>query len=85
MAKLEIKTIHITDVQRELDVARIRNQAVNIVAWESDGSVVDYSGWMVQGGYWRGGFHRLKHPVSREVRTLPDCYIISFMGKQVIY
>lgn len=80
-----MKAMHITEVMRELDVARIRNQTVNVKAWKEDGSIVDYRGWAVQGGHWKGGFHRLKNPVSREVRTVPDCFIITFMDKQVIY
>lgn len=83
--KLPVKVMHITDVMRELDVARIRNQRVNVTAWSEDGRVIEYQGWAVQGGHWKGGFHRLRHPVSKEIRTVPDCFIIKFMGKQVIY
>lgn len=86
MKNLEMKTIHITEMQREMDVARIRNQQVNVSAWEEKtGKRIDYNGWLVQGGHWKGGFHRLRNPLSKEIRTVPDCFVISFMGKQVIY
>ena len=64
-------------------MARDEGATVNLKAWSSEGEVIDYKGWMVKGGSWRGGFHRLVNPVNGEVRTVPDIYIFNFMGKTV--
>lgn len=74
---------HINDVCLLLDKAKADEAAVNLQAWTSDGRVIDYSGWLVKGGSWRGGFHRLVNPVNGEVRTVPDIYIFNFLGKPV--
>lgn len=74
---------HINDVCLLLDKAKADEAAVNLKAWTSDGRVIDYSGWLVKGGSWRGGFHRLVNPVNGEVRTVPDIYIFNFLGKPV--
>ena len=74
---------HINDVCLLLDKAKADEAVVNLQAWTSDGRVIDYSGWLVKGGSWRGGFHRLVNPANGEVRTVPDIYIFSFLGKPV--
>lgn len=74
---------HINEVCLLLDKAKADEAAVNLQAWTSDGRVIDYSGWLVKGGSWRGGFHRLMNPVNGEVRTVPDIYIFNFLGKPV--
>lgn len=74
---------HINDVCLLLDKAKADEAAVNLQAWTSDGRVIDYSGWLVKGGSWRGGFHRLVNPANGEVRTVPDIYIFSFLDKPV--
>lgn len=45
---------HINDVCLLLDKAKADEAAVNLKAWTSDGRVIDYSGWLVKGGSWRG-------------------------------
>ena len=74
---------HINDVCLLLDKAKADEAAVNLQAWTSDGRVIDYSGWLVKGGSWLGGFHRLVNPANGEVRTVPDIYIFNFLGKPV--
>lgn len=74
---------HINDVCLLLDKAMADEAAVNLKAWTSDGRVIDYNGWLVKGGSWRGGFHRLVNPANGEVRTVPDIYIFNFLGKPV--
>lgn len=74
---------HINEVLKLMDKARDDGATVNLKAWSSEGEVIDYNGWMVKGGSWRGGFHRLVNPVNGEVRTVPDIYIFNFMGKTV--
>lgn len=88
MARENIKTsMHIKDVQKSLDTARIWNQTVNVEAWslEDGGAVVRYYGWLVKGGYWRGGWHRLMNPRNGQIRTVPDCFIVRFNGHPVHY
>ena len=74
---------HINEVLKLMDKARDEGATVNLKAWSSEGEVIDYNGWMVKGGSWRGGFHRLVNPVNGEVRTVPDMYIFNFMGTTV--
>lgn len=74
---------HINEVLKLMDKARDEGATVNLKAWSSEGEVIDYNGWMVKGGSWRGGFHRLVNPVNGEVRTVPDIYIFNFKGKTV--
>ncbi len=74
---------HLTEVLRLLAKAERDRSTINLKAWTSDGRVIDYSGWLVKGGSWRGGFHRLVNPANGEVRTVPDIYIFNFLGKPV--
>lgn len=46
---------HINEVLKLMDKARDEGSTVNLKAWTSEGEVIDYSGWMVKGGSWRGG------------------------------
>lgn len=80
---MKARAIHINDVCRLMDKARIDAAAVNIKAWDSDGGIIEYNGWYVIGGYWRGGFHRIRNAVSKEIRTVPDVFIFEFNGKSV--
>lgn len=75
-----LPAIHINDVCKQMDVARIYGQTIHIVAWEQSGALVDYNGWKVSSGNWRGGWHKLINPVNGQVRTVPDCYIVKFNG-----
>lgn len=78
------RTIHITDMKRELDIARIRNQSVNLRCWKlSTGDIIEYKGWYVKGSHWRGGTHRLFNPDNGQVREVRDICIFEFMGKEV--
>lgn len=77
------RVIHISEVQRQLDVARIYSQTVNLKAYATDGTAIEYKGWIVKGGYWTGGWHRIMNPVNGEIRTVPDIFIFEFMGKEV--
>lgn len=74
---------HINEVLRLLDQACRDGSTVNLRAWTSEGERIDYSGWHVRGGSWRGGFHRLVNPANAEVRTVPDIYIFEFLGLPV--
>ena len=73
---------HLTEVLRLLAKAERDRSTINLKAWTSDGETVDYTGWLVRGSSWRGGFHRL-NPANAEVRTVPDIYIHQFLGLPV--
>lgn len=74
---------HITEVLRLLAKAERDRSTVNLRAWTTDGETIDYTGWLVAGSSWRGGFHRLVNPANGEVRTVPDIYIHQFLGLPV--
>ena len=74
---------HLTEVLRLLAKAERDRSTINLKAWTSDGETVDYTGWLVRGSSWRGGFHRLVNPANGEVRTVPDIFIFNFLGKPV--
>ena len=74
---------HLTEVLRLLAKAERDRSTINLKAWTSDGETVDYTGWLVRGSSWRGGFHRLINPANVEVRTVPDIYIHQFLGLPV--
>lgn len=74
---------HINEVLLLLDKAQLDHATVRLSAWTSEGKAVSYDGWLVKGGSWRGGFHRLVNPANGEVRTLPDIYIFKFLGLPV--
>ena len=74
---------HINEVLRIMDQAHRDHATVKLRAWTTDGRAIDYDGWLVSGGSWRGGFHRLTHPQTGEVHTLPDVFIFNFLGLAV--
>ena len=74
---------HLTEVLRLLAKAERDRSTINLKAWTSDGDTVDYTGWLVRGSSWRGGFHRLVNPANAVVRTVPDIYIHQFLGLPV--
>ena len=56
-------------------IAEERRQTLNVTAWESDGNIVEYRGWLVHHDYWRGGYVRLKNPLNNQIRLVPQIYI----------
>lgn len=77
------RVIHFSEAQRLLDLAFQRRQLVDIKAWREDGHTVLYKGWLVHHQYWRGGFMRIKNPVSHEIRTLPEIFIREVNGMKM--
>lgn len=75
--------IHINEVLRLMDRAAAEHSQVSLKAWKDSGEAVEYRGWYVHGGHWRGGFHRLRHPQSRAVRNVCDVFIFEFNGQPV--
>ena len=74
---------HINEVLKMMDKANADHATVKLRAWTTDGRTVNYDGWLVSGGSWSGGFHRLMHPATGEVHTLPDVFIYEFLGLPV--
>ena len=61
------KPIHITEMRKQLDIAAIRKQLVNLKCWKlKTGDIIEYKGWLVKSGHWRGGTWKshtnLTHP-----------------------
>lgn len=84
MTKDYKKPIHLTEIKKQLDIAKIRAQLVNLRCWElKSGDIIDYRGWLVIGSHWRGGTHRLKNPVNGQIRMVRDITIFEFMGHEI--
>lgn len=75
--------IHFSEMQRLMDTAYQRRQALNIKAFRSDGNRVEYRGWIIHHQYWRGGYVRLVNPVNREIRLVPEVFIYEINGRKV--
>ncbi len=70
--------------QQLLDIARESGQTVNVMAWEgSTGNILEYWGWQVSSSNWRKGWHKLVHPASHEIRTVPDIFIFNINGHPI--
>lgn len=79
-----LKPIHRSEMQKQLDIAAIRGQLVNLRCWKlSTGDIVEYKGWLVKSSHWRGGNHRLINPQNRQIREVRDCCIFEFMGHEI--
>ena len=79
MTNTKIKrSYHISEVEFLLDKAKKDGMQVNIEALHVTGALNTFNGWYVQGGFWRGGFHRLRNPVNGEIRTVCDVLIMKF-------
>jgi len=77
------KPIHMKEGQQLLDMARDTRQRVFVTAWDSQGNIIHYDGWLVSSSNWRGGWHRLINPVSREIRTIPDIFMFNINGHPI--
>lgn len=76
--------MHLTEVQRKMEVARIYNQQVDIWVWEkSTADIIRLKDWQVLSGHWRGGSHNMKNMVSGAVRKIRDVNIFRFNGHEV--
>ncbi|MCQ2128286.1 MAG: maintenance system killer protein [Bacteroidaceae bacterium] len=76
--------IHITEMQRQIGVAKIYRQQVNIECWEySTGAIIKYKGWEVLNQYWKGGTTRLRNPRNGEIRSVCDILIFRFNNQEV--
>ena len=67
--------IHFSEMLHLIAIAEERRQTLNIKAWETDGHIVEYHGWLVHHDYWRGGYVRLKNPLNNELRLVPQIFI----------
>jgi hypothetical protein len=83
MKDMEKAPIHFSEMLKLMDTAYQRRQTLNIKAWRSDGAEVEYKGWYVHHQHWRGGYVRLRNPVNRELRLVPEILIHEINGKKV--
>lgn len=67
--------IHFSEMLHIIAIAEERRQTLNVTAWESDGNIVEYRGWLVHHDYWRGGYVRLRNPLNNQIRLVPQIYI----------
>lgn len=78
-------SIHLKEVQKSMDIARINGQQADVWVWEKGtGDIIRYNGWWVIGSHWRKGTHRLKNPENGEIRSLRDINIFRY-NKQEVY
>ena len=77
------KPIHMKEGQQLLDVARDTRQRVFVTAWDSQGNIIHYDGWLVSSSNWRGGWHRLLNPVNKQIRTVPDIFMFNINGHPI--
>lgn len=75
--------IHINEGLQLLDIARDSRQRVNILAWDSEGKIIEYKGWLVSSSDWRRGWHRIINPVNNQIRTVPDIYMFNINGHPI--
>ena len=67
--------IHFSEMLHLIAIAEERRQTLNVTAWESDGNIVEYRGWLVHHDYWRGGYVRLMNPLNNQIRLVPQIFI----------
>ena len=84
MARKYLIALHLKDVQKSLDIARIHGQQVDLWCWEKQtGAILHYKGWWVISSHWRGGTHKLKNPLNNEIREVRDINIFRFNNHEV--
>lgn len=75
--------IYWKDMIKMLDIASINKETVNVEAWASDGTIINYMGWQVVGRYWKGNIHKLVNPVNGQIRAVKDIFIFRINGLTV--
>lgn len=80
---MERKVIHFTEMLHLLGVAEQWRQTLDIKAWKQSGEVVHYKGWLVHHDHWRGGYVRLRNPLNRQIRLVPQVFIFEINGLKV--
>lgn len=77
------KPIHFNEMLHLIAVAEERRQTLDIRAWTSEGKVNHYKGWYVHHDHWRGGYVRLRNPVNRQLRLVPQIFIFEINRHRV--
>ena len=81
---MEKKAIHINEAMQILDIARERKQTGNLKVGETrTGDIINYRGWLVSSGSWKGGWHRIINPTNNQIRTVPDIMIFEINGLSI--
>lgn len=73
------RAIHINELRRALDISRIDRTPVDLDCWKgSDGSIIQYRGWLVKSSSWQQGTHNLYNPVNHQIRKVRDIFIFRY-------
>lgn len=76
--------IHFSDMLRLLDQAYQHRSLVDVYAWEgATGNIIHYKGWLVHHDNWRGGYVRLRNPLNKALRCVPQIFIIQINNQRV--
>lgn len=76
--------IHFSDMLRLLDQAYQHRSLVDVRAWEgATGDIIRYKGWLVHHDNWRGGYVRLRNPLNKALRCVPQIFIIQINNQRV--
>lgn len=69
---------------RLLDQAYQHRSLVDVRAWEgATGNIIHYKGWLVHHDNWRGGYVRLRNPLNKALRCVPQIFIIQINNQRV--
>lgn len=77
------KTMHFTEMQHLIAIAEEHRQTLNVKAWNSEGKINEYNGWLIHHQYWRKGYVRLRNPANGEIRLVPEIYILEVNGYSI--
>lgn len=74
------RVIHMKEAIRLLE----SGEPCDLKVWKlSTGDIIEYKGVQCIGSHWRGGRHRVKLPVSRQIREFRDITMFNFNGMEV--
>lgn len=81
----EVQVIHMTDVLKQIEVARIYRQLVDISFWSlKDAEKIELKGWQPVHTHWRHpSTVRLFNPKNRQFREVRTITIYKYNGKEV--
>ena len=75
--------MHFSEMLKVIARAYEYRQTLNIKAYKSDGHIILYKGWLIHHDYWRGGYIRIRNPKNREIRMIPEIFILEVNNKKI--
>lgn len=70
-------------MQLFLDECAKTHEEVNILALTKEGEKLNLKGWEVKSGWWKGGTHNYRNPVSGQTRKICDVLLFSVNGHPI--